>query len=119
VNQIAITLERLCNKEITGSLVITKDGMVVESCNIDKELGITLGAYMSQIALMVRNSIKNMGKNGFSRYIIESNTSKMFLVDLGTSALLALANKESNEEEINVALFQAANELKKSGRLTT
>lgn len=100
-----------------GALIITKEGMVIES-NLDTpETAETLGAFTSQIAQNIKNALKNMGHSEFTRYIIQSNQKRIYVVDLGKSVLIALTELEVDPGKVNVALFQAANEIKKTGRI--
>ncbi len=112
------TLNILCNNDfIRGGLIITKEGMIIES-NVEKQDDAeTLGAFMSQIALTIKNSLSEMGQNEFTRYVLQSSKGRIYLVDLGSSVMIALTDIEIDSGKMNVALFQAANEIKKSGRL--
>jgi len=112
------SLNVLCNNEnVRGVVVITKEGMVIES-NMDDTLSAeSLGAFMSQIALTIKNSLFSLGYNDFTRYVIQSNQCKIYLVDLGKSVLILITDIEIDQGKINVALYQAANEIKKTWRL--
>lgn len=117
MNTLAQVLSNLCDGRELGALVITKDGMLIESHISDDYQADTIGAFMSQVALVIKSSLQEMGHDSFTRYILESNQGKVYLVDLGKSVLIALAPSEADPSEMNIALFQAANEIKKTGRL--
>ncbi|MBI4827406.1 MAG: roadblock/LC7 domain-containing protein [Nitrospinae bacterium] len=108
----------LCGaKNVRGGLIITKDGMIIESNIEDKKQAETLGAFMSHIALNIKISLKELGATDFTRYVLQSNKSRVFLVDLGKSVLVTLTDPDVDTAAINVAIYQAANQIKKSGRL--
>lgn len=118
MSNIKATLNSLCGTEsIHNALIITKDGMVIESNFVDQRDAETLGAFMSQVGLTIKNGLANMNMTDFTRYVIQSNEGRIFLVDLGKSMLIALTDLEIDAGKVNVALFQAANEIKKTGRL--
>lgn len=111
-------LKSLCgSKGVSGALIITKDGMVIDFNLPPPYNAETLAAFMSQIAVTITNSLAGLGVNEFTRYVMQSGQSKIYIVDLGKSALIALADVDVDAGEINVALFQAANTIKKTGRI--
>ena len=111
-------LKSLCgSKGVVGALVITKDGMVIESNLPPSHNPETLAAFMSQIAVTVTNSLNMLGVKEFTRYVMQSGQSKVYILDLGRSALIALADVDVDAGEVNVAIFQAANSIKKTGRI--
>jgi hypothetical protein len=111
-------LKSLCGaRGVRGALIITKDGMVIESNLPPPYNADTLAAFMSQIALTITNSLNGLGVNEFTRYVMQSSQSKIYIVDLGRSALIALADMDVDAGEMNVAIFQAANTIKKTGRI--
>lgn len=118
MNSLKSVLKILCNSDyMLGALIITKDGMVIESNLSGKHNAETLGAFMSQVAQTIKNSLKSLGHSDFTRYIMQSNQGRIYLVDLGKSVLIALTELDVDAGKVNVALFQAANEIKKTGRL--
>ena len=118
MNTLKSILKILRNSDyMLGALIITKDGMIIES-NLDAgQNAETLGAFMSQVALIIRNSLNSMGQHEFIRYIMQSNQGRIYLVDLGKSVLIAMTELDVDPGKVNVALFQAANEIKKTGRI--
>ncbi len=118
MNSLKSVLQTLCaSKYVNGAIIITKDGMVIES-KIDNEFDSeTVGAFMSQVAITIKNYLGALGYDEFQRYILLSDRHKIYLVDLGRSVLVSLTDRESDPGAVNVALFQAANEIKKNERL--
>jgi len=111
-------LEVLCrNDAVLGALIITKEGMMIESELNGNYDGETIGAFMSHMAATIKNALGSLGHAEFTRYVVTAEEGRVYLVDLGTSFLLAITKTEVDEGNINVALFQAANEIKKTGRL--
>ncbi len=117
MSALSVILDSLCEKSITAALIITLDGMIIESSQIEKDSAESLSAFMSQITVTIRNSLKNLGHSEFTRYIIRTNQHRVYLVDLGKSTLVAVAEQDVSVDEVNVALFQAATQIKKTGRL--
>lgn len=111
-------LANLCaNKGIDAAIIITSEGMVIErrvSENIDDE---AVAAFMSQVAQTIRNSLGSMGGGEFTRYSMQSNQGRVYLENLGKSLLIAVGQIDVDPGQINVAIFQAANEIRKMGRL--
>jgi len=112
-------LSTLCKGSIEGALVITLDGMVIETHQLDKRMGETLSAFMSQVSATAKYALKRMGHNEYTRYVITtSQGKKVYLVDLGKSVLIALADDDKKTAgQVNIPLFQAATEIKKTGRI--
>lgn len=117
MNSLPQILTNLCEGKDLGALVITKDGMVIDSQLGEDYESEALSAFMSQVALTIKTSLASLDHHEFTRYIIETNQGKIYLVDLGKSVLIALASSDVKAAEINVALFQAASEIKKTGRI--
>lgn len=118
MSTIKSTLNILCSNDfIRGGLIITKEGMTIESNLENSQDADALGAFMSQIALTIKNSLTELGHAEFTRYVIQSSKGRVFLVDLGMAVLIVLTELDVDAGKMNVALFQAANEIKKSGRL--
>jgi len=118
MSNLKTSLRMLCNsQEILGALIITKDGMLIESYAVENPTAEMLGALMSNVALVIKNSLHDLGHKEFNRYVIQSNKGRIYLVDLGKSVLIALTDLNVEAGKVNMALFQAANEIKKSGRL--
>ncbi|MBI5816727.1 MAG: roadblock/LC7 domain-containing protein [Nitrospinae bacterium] len=111
-------LKVLCGSEgVKGAIMITKDGMVIET-NLDPKFDAeTLAAFMSQIYVTITNSLAGLGQKEFTRYVMQSNQAKIFLMDLGKSALITITDVDTDQGKVNVAFFQAANEIKKTGRI--
>ncbi|VAX14746.1 hypothetical protein MNBD_NITROSPINAE04-1173 [hydrothermal vent metagenome] len=118
MSTIKSTLGALCSNDFVRSgLIITKDGMIIESALENISEAETLGAFMSQIVLTIRNSLSELGHKDFTRYVIQSSKGQIFLMDLGQSVMIALTDLDVDIAKVNIALFQAATEIKKSGRL--
>lgn len=117
MNSLTQVLHNLCEGKDMGALVITKDGMMIDSFLAEDFDGETLGAFMSQIALNIKAPLQTLGHDEFTRYILESNQGKVYLVDLGKALLIVLAGDNIKQDDLNVALFQAASSIKKTGRI--
>ncbi|MDH5510281.1 MAG: roadblock/LC7 domain-containing protein [Nitrospinota bacterium] len=118
MSNLKTSLRMLCNnQDILGGIIITKDGMLIESYAVENPMAETLGALMSNVALVIKTSLQDLGHQEFNRYVIQSNKGRIYLVDLGKAVLIALTDLNIELGKVNMALFQAANEIKKSGRI--
>lgn len=118
MNSLKSILTILCSNDcITDALIITKGGMVIESELDERYDSESIGAFMSQVALTIKNSLGGFGYEEFTRYVMQSDKCDVYLMDLGNSALISFAKKDAEVSRVNVALFQAANEIKKGERL--
>ncbi|MFW2330927.1 MAG: roadblock/LC7 domain-containing protein [Nitrospinota bacterium] len=118
MNPIKAILKRFCSiKKMRGALVITKDGLIIENHLESDAKAETLGAFMSQVAQTINNSLIVMNEESWVRYTLESNHERVYIENLGKSLLIALSEIDVDTGKINIALFQAANEIKKTGRI--
>ncbi len=102
---------------IKGSLIITPDGMPVTSQLPDNQDEETLAAVSSSIFLAISKSMEKLNTGGVIRYVLNAEFGRTFLVDLDKMILIILAEKDIKLAKVNVAIFQAANAIRKSGRL--
>ncbi len=116
--EIIAILRRLNTTEgIKGSLLITPDGMPVTSLLDSSQDEETLAAISSSIYLSINKSMEKLSIGGVTRYVLCSEFGKTFIVGLGGMILIVLAKPSIQIARINVAIFQAANSIRKSGRL--
>lgn len=116
--EIAVILKRLNATEgIKGSLLMTPDGMPVTSLLGDGQDGETLSAVASGIFLSIHKSMGKLDLGEVTRYVLCTEFGRVFIISLGKMLLLVLAAPNIKIAQVNVAIFQAANSIKKSGRL--
>lgn len=113
-----VVLEKLNrNKEVEGSMLITKDGLIIASSLPEAVSKEKVSAFTSAAAQALTLSIRDLNVGGFTRYTMISNEKRVIIIDLGKSYLVVLTPKDINLANVNVDVFQAANMIKKSGRL--
>lgn len=105
------------NKHIKGSLVITQEGMVVMSALGAGQNADIFAAFYSSVGLTILKSLKNLEIETFYRYILSSEDSKLFVVNIGILYLVVLTDIEVKLSEINVELYQIESLIRKTGRL--
>ena len=116
--EINTILDQLNSTEgVKGSLIITPDGMPVTSQLPENQDEEALAAVSSSIYLAISKSMEKLNTGGVIRYALCAEFGRTFLVDLGKMILIVLAEKEIKLAKVNVAIFQAANSIRKSGRL--
>jgi predicted regulator of Ras-like GTPase activity (Roadblock/LC7/MglB family) len=106
------------NPGVKGSMVMTREGIIISS-DIGKEYKDDLiSAISSSICLTLRNSLSAINQIEFSRYVITCTKGRLFLINLGKEAvLLILTNLNIDIEQMNIFLFDVTNMLKRSGRI--
>jgi len=115
---IASILQKLNATEgVKGSLLITPDGMPVSSMVGDDQDAETLAAVTSSIYLAISRSMEQLDAGEFTRYLLYTEFGRVFIIGLGNVILIVLAAREIHIPRVNVAIFQATNLIRKSGRL--
>lgn len=116
--EISAILKRLNSTDgIKGSLLMTPDGMPVTSLLGDGQDGDALAAISSSIFLAINKSMGKLDLGEVTRYVLCTEFGRVFIISLGKMILLVLAAQNIKIAQVNVAIFQAANSIKKSGRL--
>lgn len=105
------------NKHIKGSLVITQDGMVVMSVLGPGQNADIFAAFYSSVGLTLFRSLKKLEIETFYRYILSSEDSKFFLVNIGKLYLVVITDIGVKLSEINVELYQIESLIRKTVRL--
>lgn len=104
------------NSGIRGSIIMTKDGIIITS-DFEKDYNEDLfAAISSSISLTLNSSLKEADTT-FSRYVITTDNGKLLLLDIGKTILIILTENDINLAQLNLAIFQAAAMIKKSGRI--
>lgn len=118
IQEIVAILKQLNATEgVKGSLIITPDGMPVASLLEGGQDEETLAAISSSIYLSITKSIEKLDLGEAVRYLLCTEFGRVFVIGLGKMILIVLAAQNIHIARINVAMFQAANAIRKSGRL--
>ena len=98
---------------VVGSLICTHGGIIIESAiseRFDREM---ISALVSSVGLSLSNATRELGYEHFSRFHVSASKGTVVLANLGESFFVGLLEKKVETEKINVAVYQATNELKK------
>lgn len=105
------------NKHIKGSLIITQEGMVVTSALGEGQKADVFAAFYSSVGLTLLKSLKSLGIETFSRYILSSEDSNIFILNIEKLYLVVITDLSVKPSEINVELYQIERLIRKTGRL--
>lgn len=103
---------RNLNKEmgVTGSAVVSKDGLVIASVlDQDEESVAGMAASVFQSAATT-SGIMSIGTIGM--ITLESDKGKAFMIDLPDAFLIVLTNSEVNLGRLRIEIRKAANQLR-------
>lgn len=105
------------NPGVAGSIVCTRDGILIESRLSERFNDEMIAALVSSVGLTLNNVCLNLNYECFSRYQIFASRGDVIIIDIGKSFFVALLDREADPARVNVAIYQAANELKKQANL--
>ncbi len=114
MNMIRTAIEKF-NKTmgVTGALVCTYDGILIEgqiSERFDRDM---LSALASSVGLALKNACKEMAFSSYSQYHITASRGDMVISDLGSSLFVVILEKGIDIGSVNAEMFQTANQIKK------
>jgi len=98
------------NKEVgvIGSLVVTKDGIVVASAlgpHLDSD---TVGALASSAIIATKQAMTIMGDDTCFRFILASTHGKMVFEDIGIACLVCVTHQNIALDQILLAIKTAS-----------
>ena len=91
--------------------------MVVTAALGAKQSADIFAAFYSSVGLTLLKSLKNLGIETFNRYILSSEDSKIFILNIEKLYLLVISDLHVELSEINVELYQIESLIRKIGRL--
>lgn len=107
------------NKEvgIKGSMIVTRDGVVVASeipppLNSDQ-----VAAIASSTIMRINASLKGIGAGDFTRYLFNSTYGKMIFLETGDAYLVVVLDKHINIDFTMLAVLSAARKIKSLGSM--
>lgn len=107
------------NKEVgvKGSMVLTRDGVVVHS-EIQPPLnGDQVAAIASSSIRRVNASLRDIGAKDFSRFLFNSTYGKMIFTETGDAYLVVVLDKHINIDFTMLAVASAARRIKNLGSM--
>ena len=107
------------NKEVgvKGSMVLTRDGVVVAS-EIGPPLnGDQVAAIASNSIKRVNSALKEVGSKDFGKFVFNSTYGKMIFTETGEAYLVVVLDKHINIDFTMLAVASAARKIKNLGSL--
>ena len=98
---------------VKGSMIMTKDGMLVTS-RLGESLSEEIVAAMaSSMILSTRKALEKMGLHEFSRFLLKSSRGKIILVDAGVAFLVVLADARIKLDVTTIDINRTAYRIQK------
>jgi predicted regulator of Ras-like GTPase activity (Roadblock/LC7/MglB family) len=107
------------NKEvgIKGSMIVTRDGVVVASEILPPLNGEQVAAIASNSIQRVNASLRELGAKNFSRYLFNSTYGKMIFLETGDAYLVVVLDKHINIDFTMLAVASAARKIRNLGSM--
>lgn len=107
------------NKEIgvKGSMVLTRDGVVVASEIMPPLNGDQVAAIASSTIQRVNVSLRDIGARDFSRFLFNSTYGKMIFMETGDAYLVVVLDKHINIDFTMLSVASAARKIKNLGSM--
>ena len=107
------------NKEIgvKGSMILTRDGVVVASEILPPLNGDQVAAIASSTIQRVNISLRDIGARDFGRFLFNSTYGKMIFMETGDAYLVAVLDKHINIDFTMLAVASAARKIKNLGSM--
>jgi uncharacterized protein len=107
------------NKEVgvKGSLIVTRDGVVVAQEIVPPLNGDAVAAIASNSIQRVNASLRELGGNNFARYLFNSTYGKMIFTETGDAYLVVVLDKHINIDFTMLAVQSAARKIKNLGSM--
>jgi predicted regulator of Ras-like GTPase activity (Roadblock/LC7/MglB family) len=107
------------NKEVgvKGSLILTKDGVVVATEIMPPLNGELVAAIVSNAIQRIIASMKGLGAQSFSRYLFNASYGKMIFIETGDVYLVVVLDKHINIDFTMLAVASAARKIKNLGSM--
>lgn len=107
------------NKEVgvKGSLILTKDGVIVASEIPPPLNGELVAAIASNSIQRIIASLRGLGATSFSRYLFNASYGKMIFTETGDAYLVVVLDKQINVDFTMLAVASAARKIKSLGSM--
>jgi predicted regulator of Ras-like GTPase activity (Roadblock/LC7/MglB family) len=107
------------NKEVgvKGSLIVTRDGVVVAQEIMPPLNGDMVAAIASNSIQRVNSSLRELGANNCSRFLFNSTYGKMIFTETGDAYLVVVLDKHINIDFTMLAVASAARKIKNLGSM--
>lgn len=107
------------NKEVgvKGSMIVTRDGVVVAAEILPPLQGDIVAAIASNSIQRLNTGLRNLGANNFSRYLFNATYGKMIFIETGDAYLVVVLDKGINIDFTMLAVVSAARKIKNLGSM--
>jgi predicted regulator of Ras-like GTPase activity (Roadblock/LC7/MglB family) len=102
---------------VKGSLVVTKDGMVIASHvtrNLDEEL---VAAMAAGVILSTRRALEKYGQRHFVRFTLVASHGKLILTDAGPAFLVVVMDRNVELGPVEIEIESAAMRIRNQGEI--
>lgn len=108
------TLNKLCQEVgVKGTMMLTRDGIVVQSALPAEELSSDkVAAVAADAILRTIRALEQAGRGGFERFVLEASFGKMIFVDVERAFLVVLAERGIDLQMTQIAIQHAAYKLR-------
>jgi hypothetical protein len=108
------------NKEVgvKGSMIVTRDGVVVASEIPPPLNGDQVAAIASGSIQRVNSALSGLGAKSFARYLFNSTYGKMIFIETGDAYMAVVLDKHINVDFTMLAVVSAARKIKNLGSMT-
>lgn len=102
---------------VAGSLICGHDGIIVESSLSERFDPDEIAALASSANLSVAGICEDLDYQRHTRYQIVATKGSVIIVNLGRGLFVAILDRDTEAADININIFQTANEIKKVANL--
>ena len=97
---------------VKGSMVVTRDGVVVHAEIAPPLNGDTVGAVASGTVQQINAALRSAGSKDFTKFIFNSSFGKMIYHDTGDAYLVVVLDKTINLDFTLLSISSAARKIK-------
>ena len=97
---------------VTGSMLVSQDGIVIAADLESKLQDEIVGAMAASIMSAAQKSVERLNKTPLKQVTIEASKGKMFLADVGIGVLVVTTESEVNIGLVRLEIRNAAEKIK-------
>jgi predicted regulator of Ras-like GTPase activity (Roadblock/LC7/MglB family) len=103
---------------VKGSMIVTRDGVVVASEIKPPLNGDILAAIASSSIQRANSGLREIGAGNFTRFLFNATYGKVLFIDTGDAYLVVVLDKGINVDFTMMAVSSAARKIKNLGSMT-
>ena len=107
------------NKEVgvKGSMIVTRDGMVVAAEIAPPLISDQVGAIASDSIRRINQSLRDLRSNEFTKFLFNSTYGRMIFIETGDAYLVVVLDKHINVDFTMLAVASAARKIRNLGSM--